>query len=98
MCLALETLDKDYTNSYITIISPHGLLCIMLLLYMQVKDSLTHPMHNIAESVATIVCFLVQEGASIDIQNNKGQTPLQLCTPAMAAVITTLAERSVRQD
>ena len=42
---------------------------------------------------ATVACFLVQEGANMYIQNLTGRTPLQLCSPDTAALVTTFAER-----
>lgn len=43
---------------------------------------------------STIVCFLVQEGASIHIQNKKGNTPLDLCKPSLTALVTSSVARS----
>ena len=42
---------------------------------------------------ATVACFLVQEGANMYVQNQKGHTPLQLCSPDIAALVTTFAGR-----
>ena len=48
-----------------------------------------------AHASATVACFLVQEGAGMYLQNKKGHTPLQLCSPDVAALVTTFAEKKV---
>jgi E3 ubiquitin-protein ligase mind-bomb len=43
---------------------------------------------------ATVACFLVQEGADLHLQNMKGHTPLQLCTPQVISLVMTFGESS----
>ena len=43
---------------------------------------------------AIVACFLIHEGASTQIRNILGQTPLEGCTdPVLATVIATFAEQ-----
>lgn len=38
-----------------------------------------------------VACFLVREGASISTLNGIGQTPLDICSPEIAVIISTFA-------
>lgn len=60
----------------------------LLFFYFQVREKVNISEDNPSHASATIACFLVQEGANIYVQNNKGHTPLQLCQPDIAALIT----------
>ncbi len=35
-----------------------------------------------------MACFLVQEGSELYMQNHKGNTPLLICSPDVAALVT----------
>ena len=37
---------------------------------------------------AVMACFLVQEGADLYIPNKKGNTPLLICSPDIATLVT----------
>lgn len=39
------------------------------------------------------MCFLVQEGANIYLQNKKGISPLELCSSNIAALLTSFMEK-----
>ena len=43
-------------------------------------------------ATATVACFLIQEGASMTIQNKKGHTPLQRCTPEVVSLVMAFKE------
>ena len=62
--------------------------------YMQVQEKLGRDVNT----KAVIACFLIQEGASIELRNILGQTPLEGCTdPVLATVIATFAEENAGQ-
>lgn len=43
-----------------------------------------------------VACFLIQEGADTTAKNNKGQTPLDLCSPEMAVIAAAFSQKSTR--
>ena len=43
---------------------------------------------------AVIACFLVQEGAELYMQNHKGNTPLLICSPDVAALVTKFVDEN----
>ena len=59
-------------------------------LYLQVQKVLGRDV----SAKAVVACFLIQEGASLQLKNILGQTPLEGCTdPVLATVISTFAEK-----
>ena len=54
---------------------------------LQVHESFGRPGDVGLHATATVACFLIQEGASIVIQNKKGHTPLQACTPEVVSLV-----------
>ena len=53
----------------------------------QVRESFGRPGDVGSHATATVACFLIQEGASIVIQNKKGHAPLQACTPEVVSLV-----------
>lgn len=44
---------------------------------------------------AVVACFLIQEGADLQLRNVLGHTPLEGCTdPVLATLISTFAENN----
>lgn len=40
-----------------------------------------------------VACFLVREGADITAKNGNDQTPLDACSPEMAVIVSTFADK-----
>lgn len=58
-------------------------------MFMQIQETLGGDMN----AKAVVACFLIQEGASLELRNVLGHTPLESCTdPVIATVISTFAE------
>lgn len=45
------------------------------------------------EPYVVVVCFLIQEGADLDIKDNQGQSPLQRCPLDTMLFITEFARQ-----
>ena len=55
--------------------------------YIQVRESFGRSGDVGPHATATVACFLIQEGASIVIQNKKGRLPLQSCSPDVVSLV-----------
>ena len=53
----------------------------------QIRDNLNLEGQECNHAIATLACFLVQEGADQYIANKHGLTPLQRCPAELATVI-----------
>ena len=67
---------------------PHSLIPIS-----QVREVFGIEGDSPTHASATIACFLVQEGADMYTYNKKGHTPLQICAPDVASLVTTFTRR-----
>ncbi len=47
---------------------------------------------------AVMACFLVQEGAGLYLQNHKGNTPLLICSPDVAALVTKFVDENKEEQ
>ena len=54
---------------------------------VQVRESFGRPGDVGPHATATVACFLIQEGASIVVQNKKGHIPLQTRSPDVVSLV-----------
>ena len=62
------------------------------LICMQVRDSFGSSGDAGPHITATVACFLIQEGANMSLQNKKGLTPLQACSPEVISMVMTFRD------
>ena len=63
-----------------------------LYITLQVKDLLMEMTDEVSGQLV-VACFLIREGADTTDKNRQGQTPLDVCSPEMAVLLSAFAER-----
>lgn len=53
---------------------------------------------NQEHTQAAVACFLVQEGADLYIHNNKGLTPLTICSANIVTIVTKYVDQQTSQE
>ena len=59
---------------------------------MKVHESLGTSKDSGPHATATVACFLVQEGADMSLHNNQGLSPVEVCSPEVAAIVMTFKD------